>query len=300
VSNLLQLLCEELTRVEAHTKGVPQLVEHGMASRLLALIFGNDWYDRRIRFRSEDPDEWMLNGSDSWLAANPIENDVRRIVHTHRVVRLADALFTLISRGVQGFDVLKGRFLSRPTKPCFMEAEIASLLVFNGFHIEIIKETGVRGEDFDLLATKDGERVSVEVTSKIDGPMTVRTISNTLHSKRDQVPAGRPAVLYMHIPPGWLRQEKIGMPTFTKAILNFSKRSKRFNAIVLVSEEVVPHLNGGFPTMMLRACFNERPRHFFAARHLFEPQQLRDGRRRMALSFLDSIKAHRTKLQASN
>jgi hypothetical protein len=67
MKNHLQFLCEELTGVEAHTKGVPHLVEHGMASRLLALIFGYAWYDRRIKFRSENPDEWMLNGSDGWL-----------------------------------------------------------------------------------------------------------------------------------------------------------------------------------------------------------------------------------------
>jgi hypothetical protein len=145
MNNTIQLLCEELTRVEAQTKGIHQLVEHGMASRLLCLVFGYDWYNHRVNFRSEDPDEWMLNGNDAWLAAYPIENDVRRVVHAHRVIRLADAFFTLISSGVKGVDTLKERFLCRPTKPCFIEAEIASLLVCNGFQVEIIKESGIRG-----------------------------------------------------------------------------------------------------------------------------------------------------------
>jgi hypothetical protein len=197
MANLIEFLCEELDRVEVQAKEIPQLVEHGMASRLLALVFGYDWYERRIKFRAEHPDDWMLNGSDAWLTANPMDNDVRRIAHAHRVIRLADAVFTLISGRAKGFDVLKDRFLSRPTKPCFIEAEIASLLVCNGFQIEIIKEHGIRGGDFDLLASKDGTTISVEVTSKIDGPLTVQTISNTLHAKRDQVPPDRPAVLYM-------------------------------------------------------------------------------------------------------
>jgi hypothetical protein len=300
MGNLLQFLCDELTRVEAQTQGIPQLIEHGMASRLLALIFGYEWYSRRIKFCSEDPDEWMQNGDDGWLAANPIENDVRRIVHAHRVIRLADALFTLFSSRVEGLDVLKNRFLTRPTKPCFIEAEVASLLVCNGFQIQIIKESGLRGEDFDLLATKDAKTVSVEVTSKLDGPLTIKTISNTLHSKRNQVPADRPAVLYMHIPSEWMRAQPIGLAVFTDAIVGFLNRSKRFNAIVLLWEEILPFLSGGFPTFSLRACFNERPRHPFESRHLFEVHPFPDGRMRMARSFLESVKEMRVKHQTES
>jgi len=124
MADWIDFLCGELIRVEKQAKGIPQLVEYGMASRLLCLIFGYEWYEQRIKFRSEDPDEWMLNGADAWLAAHPVENDVRRIVHTHRVIRLAIALFTVA--GVEGFDALRDRFLHRATKPCFIEAEIAS------------------------------------------------------------------------------------------------------------------------------------------------------------------------------
>jgi hypothetical protein len=138
MADWVEFLCEELTRVEEQTNGIPQLVEHGMASRLLCLIFGYEWYEQRIKLRSEAPDEWMLNGSDAWLAANPVSDDARRIVHTHRVIRLANALFTLAN--VKGFDALKERFLCRDTKPCFIEAEIASALVCNGFQVTVVKE----------------------------------------------------------------------------------------------------------------------------------------------------------------
>ena len=126
--------------------GIPQLVEHGMAIRLLTLVFGYEWYEKKIGFRSEDPDEWMLNGSDAWLKVHPMPNDVRRIVYNHRVVRLADAWFTLLMGRVKGLDALKERFLLRSTKPCFAEAEIASMLVFNGFEIDVVRERGVRGK----------------------------------------------------------------------------------------------------------------------------------------------------------
>jgi hypothetical protein len=298
--NLVEALCEKLTSIEAETNGIPQLVEHGMAIHLLALVFGYEWYEQRIKFRNENPDEWMLNGNEEWMAANPVADDVRRIVHTHRVTRLADALFTLIKGGTEGIDVLRDRFLTCPTRPCFIETEIASLLVCNGFRITIIKESGARGEDFDLFATRDRRAVSVEVTSKIEGQLTVKTIRNTLRAKRDQVPADRPAVLYMHIPPEWMRDQAACIAILTEAIIDFLRRSKRFNAIVFVWEEIIPFLNGGFPRVTVKACFNEQPRYPFEPRNLFTDPMIVNGRNRMALSFLESLRAKRAKLQTNN
>jgi hypothetical protein len=132
---LIGSLCEQLDFIEAKTGGIRQLVGHGMASRLLALFFGWGWHNQKVAF-SSTPDDWMLNGNDDWLRANPINPDVRRLVNNHRVIRLADALFTLLIGHARGLETLKRRFLERATKPCFIEAEIASLLVYNGCEVE--------------------------------------------------------------------------------------------------------------------------------------------------------------------
>jgi hypothetical protein len=296
MSDTLKFLMQELILVEEKTRGVRQLVEHGMANRIIYLIFGWDWYQRKIAFQSE-PDEWMLNGNQEWLKTIKVENDVRRIVYHHRVVRLGDALYTLIKGNVEGGEVLKERFLKRSTKPCFIEAEIASLLVYNGFDVEIIKESGIRGEDFDLLATKDGITLSVEVTSKEDGPLTDKTIKNTLHSKRKQVPPTRPAVLYLHIPAEWMNDEVGAQAEFNKAIDGFLRRSSRFNAIVLVWEMVIPFLDGGFTQMTMWPCYNNFPRHPFGGMQLFTPIKSVDGHIRLAHSFLDDLKIYQEKLR---
>lgn len=96
----------------------------------------------------------------------------------------------------------------------------------------MVQVCGVRGEDFDLRVSKDGLKVSVEVTSKVDGPLTVRTVKNTLHSKRNQVPPDYPAVLYLHIPADWMRDEAANMAILNEAINAFAHRSPRFNAFV--------------------------------------------------------------------
>jgi hypothetical protein len=132
----------------------------------------------------------------------------------------------------------------------------------------------------------------VEITSKLDGPLTVKTIRNTLHAKRNQVPSDRPAVLYVQIPSDWMRSEPTAMPVFNEALLELMKRSKRFNAVILVWEEVIPLVGGGIHTMSTRACFNDQPRHPFADPHLFEIP-LSEGRYGPALSFLEKLKAKR-------
>jgi len=317
MADTVDILLEELARIEEKTGGNRQLVEHGIARAFLYLAFGREWYECKIEFRDDRPDPWMLNGSDRWLkrvpsAVPPMGSrwwrastsdlwvktaktaDVRRIVYAHRVVRLADALFTLVRGQANGFDFLRQRFLERETEPCFVETEIASLLVFNGFKVEVVKETGVRGDDFDLLATRGGSTVSVEVTSKRGGPLTVQNIKNTLDSKRSQVPAYRPAVLYMHVPAEWMRDERRAFDVFTRAITHFVLRSKRFNAIVLVWEEVVPFLDGGFPTVAMRPCYNNIARHPFTWMELFTPVA-RDGKISLAESLLEKLESHRAK-----
>jgi hypothetical protein len=263
--------------------------EFAMAARFLYVVLGQDWCEQKITFRDK-PDEWMHNRKG--------DTSIGRIVYGHRVVRLANAFFTLLEQRAKGFDTLRQRLQTRATKPCFVEAEIASLLVYNGFEVEIIGETGVRGDDFDLSAAKDGVVLSVEVTAKQDGPLTVQTIINTLRAKRTQVPAHRPAVLYIQVPPEWMRDTQRAQNIFTQAFCEFFKRSRRFNAFVLVWEEVLPFMGGGFPQMFWWGCYCNNPRHPYPYMQLIEPIARPDGHPGIAHSFFDALKRSEAKLLA--
>jgi len=262
-----------------------------MASRFLHLIFGYEWVEQKINFRSENPDEWMHNGDDAWNAVHPVTNDVRRVAHSHRVIRLANALFTLLFNHADGFDVLRERFRTRKMRSCFVESEVASMLSCKGFQIKIIKESGRRGEDFDILAIANETEISVEVTSKIEAKLTENTIRNTLHAKRSQVSKDRPAVLYLHVPPDWMRDR----PVFTEAITNFVRRSRRFNAFVVIWEEVLPFLDGGFPTVQMRVCSSHVARHPLYWAEDWAPATDRHGGMKMAEPFLEHLEAYRSR-----
>lgn len=281
MENIFKILARELPDVERQTGNVKQLTEHAMTSRLLALCFGWEWYQQKIVFR-DDPDEWMLN-----LKGDTSTN---RALYGRRVKQLGDAIFTLLKGQFKGADILKQRFLTRATKPCFIEAEIASLLTYNGFQVEVIGETGIRGEDFDLAATRDGVTLSVEITAKEDGPLTFQTVSNTLKGKRTQVPPHRPAVLYMRVPADWMAKPNENQPIFNEAFVDFFQRSRRFNAIILVWEVVVPFTVGAFTQMTMWGCFNNNARHPYPNLSLLTPTMAADGQVQLAYSFTDWLK----------
>ena len=131
---------ERLRETEERTGGNRQLTEYGMASGFLLMLFGEEWYERRVRPRPDDPVPWMLNGDDSWLVRNPIPNDVRRIVHRQRVIRLTNALFTLASPSlVEGFKHLLTRLVNRIMEACFFETEIASMFRHTAFKLRSSK-----------------------------------------------------------------------------------------------------------------------------------------------------------------
>jgi hypothetical protein len=280
VPNIFRSLVQELPEVRQQTHGIRQLTECAMAARLLALFFGYDWYQQKVAFR-DDPDEWMHNRKG--------DTSTNRILNHRRVIQLGDCIFTLLKGQFKGGDVLRNRFLTRQTKPCYIETEIASLLAYNGMQVEVIGESGTRGEDFDLAATKDDVTVSVEITAKEAGPLTVQTLTNTLKSKRTQVPNNRPAVLYIRVPAEWDPSLPANHAIFHRAFNDFCRGSRRINAIVLVWEEVLGFMGGAFTPMTMWACHNNNPRHPYPVEHFFLPRATPDGEVLLAHSFLDFL-----------
>lgn len=224
------------------------------------------------------------------------DTSANRILYDHRVTQLGDCIFTLLRGQFKGAEVLRNRFLTRQTKPCYIETEIASLLTYNGMHVEVIGESGIRGEDFDLAATKDGVTVSVEITAKEPGPLTVETLTNTLKAKRTQVPDSRPAIFYIRVPAEWDPTLPENHVIFNKSFNEFCRGSRRINTIILVWEELLDFMRGGFTQMTMWSCHNNNPRHQYSNVDLFFlPKPAHDGRVSLARSFLDFLEELETR-----
>jgi hypothetical protein len=184
VPTVPEALSKELDDLETRFGEDRPAIELNLARFFLVILLGVDWGDKRVNLRP-DPDPWMLNGNRAWLAKHPVPSDVRRIVWHYRTVRLANALFTLVTEDrTTGYERLRLRFMTRPDmRATFTEAEIASLLVTNRCEVEIVGESGIRGNDFDLLAKVEQTPVSVEVTVISGANLSAKTV-DTLPSTR--------------------------------------------------------------------------------------------------------------------
>jgi hypothetical protein len=290
------LFFDALEKIEA-VRTERTFVELNMARVFLNAALGDIWVGKRINF-NDKPDAFMLNGNDAWLRAHPVSPpDMRRILYTSRVIRLSDALFTLIPK-VTGFERLRQRFHKRKdTQALFGEALIASLLVHNGISVQIVGESGRRGEDFDLLATVRGVPVSVEVTAFQSSKLSVRAILNKLNSKRDQVSPNRAAVLYLIVPDSWMANYNVAFLVFNQAIVRFMHRSRRFNAIVLIWDGIRAAEGGGFAHSHLQPVYNNRPRWRIPDRSVFGPKRDKWGQYLYSDSFLQALRTSRLKRQ---
>lgn len=284
----LDLLIESLRRIEAVTDRPPS-IEINIARVNIGAFLGEEWVEKYVLPRS-DPHPWMLNGID-WVGTNT--RDIRRALHAYRVVRLSDALFTIAGK-LEGFDVLRQRFRRRTDlRALFAELEIASLLVRNKVSVKLIGKSGKKGQDFDLLATVRGMPVSVEVTSINETTvMSAHAIVNKLNHKRNQVPASRPAILYLLVPDQWMRNYTSAFLILNAALARFMRTSRRFNAVILTWERV--DLTGGISIRrLLQAVYNNNPRFHIPDLSVFGMMRNKWGLENYGNSLLTSLRAYR-------
>ena len=110
----------------------------------------------------------------------------------------AETLFLL--RSSPAFAELRKRLEKRALRSSFFEMLAAKQFLKAGFEIDARHPTGVRGQDFDFVATRDNKALNVEVTALQANEFSETTILNALRNKRKQLPADAPAVICCAIP----------------------------------------------------------------------------------------------------
>jgi hypothetical protein len=288
----VSLLLDALSDLESRFDD-EAIIAQGVGEAFLLLVFGIDWFTKHIQ-PSATPDPWMLNPNNSWLASHRARlPEGWPLIHGTRITRLGDALFTVIPKLQEG-EELRQRFLKRnDTRASFIETEVASLLIYNGCSVRVVGESGARGQDFDLAATVRGVSVTVEVTAITKGPMTINTVLNKLHGKRDQVPADRPAVLYIHIPENWMRNRSLAFLILDTAIRRFFRKSRRYNTVVFLWEWVRIAPDGNKAHMSVQPVYNNHPRFRIPDYTVFSLKRNQWGMQRVSRSLLEALRTLR-------
>ena len=269
-----------------------------MSAAFLLEVLGKDWFRSHVAL-NDSPDTWMFNASEKWIDANPVSPpDLRALLYSNRIVRLANAWFTLLDVGFDGAEALLKRFQRRDdTRAAFMETEIASLLSFNGCKVRVIEETGVRGRDYDLLATYHGVETSIEVTAISHRPLSIKTTLNRLQDKRTQVPDDRPAVLYIHVPLMWINNYAFAQIVLDTAVRRFFFKSRRYNMIVFMWERAMLGGDGGHVELKIQLVYNNWPRFYLPDRSVFSVKRNNWGLSRCSRSFFETLLRYRMTCQ---
>ncbi|WP_156376080.1 hypothetical protein [Methylobacterium sp. Leaf117] len=113
--------------------------------------------------------------------SDAIEDGKIRPEWSSRILHLANYVFLL--RNIDGFKVVRDRLMTRPLTATFYEIEAAAYMHEMGCTISIKPETGVTGQDFDFIATKDNKIYEVEVTEFTRKIYHNKSISNKLQEK---------------------------------------------------------------------------------------------------------------------
>lgn len=157
---------------------------HMMAEQIIKVTLGADWYSKNCAQNSKriEPFDQDLN------------DDEMALEYHLNIVRLAHMIFLL--RNSSGFEPLLLRLKSRDFEPVFFELHAASLLHQNGYAVNFISESGVKGCDYDFEVTVDGISVAVEVKARRAHPIRdCNTLLNALKTARKQVPSDKPTLI---------------------------------------------------------------------------------------------------------
>jgi len=160
-----------------------------------------------------------------------------------RVLAVADTLYAL--KDSAGFDVFCKRLRCQPVRASFFEAFAARMFTDLGYAITIRPETGVKGQDFDFIASKDDTRINCEVTTLTGAEHSAITVGNALEQKRKQLPTDAPAVIFVVTPERWFvgRNDEVVQLLRDDALQAYN-RSQRINSIIFLNEQ---HTDFGLP-----------------------------------------------------
>lgn len=183
------------------------------------------------------------------------EPDLRSTV---RLGRMANALFDL--QHVPGFDAKLESWRTMDPESFFAELDGAHVLWLAGVEFEFVSETGRKGDDYDVLIEPAGRKVCGELKCRAEikkseiKKIDVEGLVNTLDKARKQVPADRPAIVFVRVPETWATDPTFEI-TAKVAMSKTFRRSGRIRGVVLTWEEFTEAPTGGGLCTVMRLSF---------------------------------------------
>jgi hypothetical protein len=153
---------------------------------------GIDWAQRNS----------MNKESDTAFFMNESKTREQENLFFTRVIQFAEMLLNL--QFVPGFNEIIRKIKTEMIEPYFAELEVGKLLVMHQIPFRYVQATGHRGESYDLEFLFNGRPVFGDTKCKLEASQpSEKSIFNTLHSSRSQLPQSGPGVFFVKIPQSW-------------------------------------------------------------------------------------------------
>lgn len=175
---------------------------------------------------------------DGFLRSNSDITDITddKFKHRDRVVSLAEMLFHF--QGIDGIAKRITDIQSSSVEDTVGELEGAKILYRSRIPFRFVVPTGKRGEDFDVqVLGANGNGINCEMKTKpAETVLSSETVWNTLNNNRNQLPKGRPGVMFMKIPETWTFQPAVSR-IMESTLTRFFRGTDRVAAVILHWEE---------------------------------------------------------------
>jgi hypothetical protein len=196
-----------------------------LAAEVLIHLVGKDWVEDNVFGKAP---------IDSFLKSNS-EVPEDKFKHGDRVVSLAEMLFHF--QNIEGIEKRIKDMQSLSVEDTVGELEGAKFLYRSNIPFRFVLPLGHRGEDFDVQAFGNGVEINCEMKTKpAETALTPATVWNTLNDNRNQLPKGRPGIMFMKIPEAWISEAEIS-EIIASTTKRFFRGTNRVAAVILHWEE---------------------------------------------------------------
>ena len=207
-------------------KPTPEALQFRMAFVVLRTFLPETWCERHIlggadtdqRLRQEGEDRLSRIKAQAWL------------------ISLAEMVFNL--QDVPGFDGRLERVAQADLESAVAELEAARLLAGSNLQFRFVRESGHKQEDYDIeLDLPSGDQAACETKSKREStPLSYGSILTSMHSAAKQVPADKPAIVFLRLPGSWLQDLEL-KDAAEAAAASLFRNNKRVVSLVYFWEE---------------------------------------------------------------
>jgi hypothetical protein len=207
-------LQEAFDQIPKELNGATQ--SFALASAVVRGFLGEKWLDRYVMPNRRRPGFLTMNET----------NGASLDMSAYRIMDLAELLYNL--QNVPGFDECIARMRNGDIEGTHAELDFGRMLYLHKIRFRYVIPSGLKGRDYDVdviypngLAVCGDAKCKVETTE-----FGTKTIDDTLEKARSQLPADRPGIVFVKLPPKWM--EIPNFATISAAVArDFLRTTKR-------------------------------------------------------------------------